>query len=82
MTASCSQWLLEPYGAPTSTSEVNCITGFYCVEALTAFGPAREPLAQLAGEVSDAVERAVESAVESLAEIASAAVPGSVRPAL
>jgi|GEM_PF-5264221 hypothetical protein len=82
MTASRSQWLLEPYGAPTSTSEVNRIPGFYCVEALTAFGPPREPLAQLAGAVSDAVERAVETAVEVVTDVASSAVPGPVRPAL
>jgi hypothetical protein len=81
MTASCSQWLLEPYGAPTSTSEVNCIPDFYCVDALTAFGPAREPLAQLAGAVSDAVERTVEDAVEVVMDATSSAVSGSVRPA-
>ena len=78
MTASCSQWLLEPYGAPTSTSEVNCIPDFYCVKALTAFGP---PAATLAGVVSDAVSRAEETVAEIIADIASTATL-PVRPAI
>lgn len=79
MTASCSQWLLEPYGAPTFTSEVNCIPGFYCVEALTTFGPAATTLASV---VSDAVSRTAEGVAEIVADIASTAAPGSARPAI
>jgi hypothetical protein len=31
-------WLVPAYGAPTRSSEVSRIEGFYSVEALTAFG--------------------------------------------
>ena len=33
-----SQWICPPYGAPTATSEVSRIAGFYCATALVVFG--------------------------------------------
>jgi hypothetical protein len=43
-------WYVEPYGAPTATSEVSRLSGFYSVEAMTAFGtrPGAEDAARLA----------------------------------
>jgi hypothetical protein len=75
MTASFSQWLLEPYGAPTSTSEVNRIADFYCVEALTVCGPSSG-----ARELTDAGSPTGEVPVEILADIASGSAPEDMRP--
>ena len=33
-----SHWICAPYGAPTATSEVSRIVGFYSATALVAFG--------------------------------------------
>ena len=79
MTASFSQWLLEPYGAPTFTSEVNCIPDFYRIEALTAFGP---PAASLAGEAPVMVSRTADVTTEVLHDNAARADSGSARQAI
>jgi hypothetical protein len=79
MTASFSQWLLEPYGAPTSTSEVNCIPDFYRVEALTAFGASSAVMATEAPETASA---AADIPMEILPDIAARADSGSIRPAV
>jgi hypothetical protein len=50
MAASNSQWLLEPYGAPSPTSEISGIPDFYRVEALTAFGRETSPPTPAPGE--------------------------------
>ena len=35
-----TQWICEPYGAPTPSSEVSRVVGFYSAVALTVFGAA------------------------------------------
>jgi hypothetical protein len=78
MTASFSQWLLEPYGAPTSTSEVNCIPDFYRIEALTAF----PSLAVMATGAPETASGAADILMEILPDIAARADSGSIRPAV
>ena len=43
-------WIIEPYGAPGNTSEVNRMTGFYRAEALTVCGTVVCGTAEAAGD--------------------------------
>lgn len=51
--AALAGWYLEPYGAPTASSEVSKLDGFYTVEAMTVFGaaPARAITGVAAGTI-------------------------------
>jgi hypothetical protein len=75
MAASNSQWLVEPYGAPSATSEVNRLPDFYRAQALSVWGG---PLAQ----EGDAEAQPVVAEVAQAVVEAAAGVAAEPRPAL
>lgn len=67
MAASNSQWLVEPYGAPSATSEVNQLPDFYRAQALSVWGgplSAQERDAEAQPVAAEVVQAVVEAPAE------------------
>ena len=72
--AALTCWLVEPYGAPTSSSEVSRVEGFYSATALMAFGAPALADAAPAEDIAESLMAAAEGVLDQIAEAAQALV--------